>query len=53
LNSDVKGCTIALDEPAVRARCENDGTVPEAGSRVTAELLAADVEKRSVRFVIR
>ena len=53
LNSDVKGCTIALDEPAVRARCENDGTVPEAGSRVTTELLAAEVEKRSVRFVIR
>ncbi len=41
--------TIAIDEPAVRARC--DGKV-EAGTRVTARLKVADPIKREVRFTL-
>jgi len=39
--------TIALDDPAVRARC--DGKL-KAGTRITARLTTADVTKRQVRF---
>lgn len=42
--------TIALEEPAVRARC--DGKV-EAGTRITARLTVADPAKRQVRFEAR
>jgi exoribonuclease R len=39
--------TIALDEPAVRARCAGQLT---AGTRIEARLTVADVGKRQVRF---
>jgi len=41
--------TIALDQPAVRARC--DGKV-KAGTRIEARLTTADVTKRQVRFEV-
>ncbi|WP_117215396.1 RNB domain-containing ribonuclease [Allorhizocola rhizosphaerae] len=44
---DRSRATIALDDPAVRARC--DGRV-EAGTRITARLTVADPVKRQVRF---
>jgi exoribonuclease R len=39
--------TIAIDDPAVRARCEGD---LRAGTRIKARLTMADVVKRQVRF---
>ncbi|MEU8662156.1 RNB domain-containing ribonuclease [Actinoplanes philippinensis] len=41
------GGTIALDEPAVRARCAGDLPL---GERVAVRLTAADPESRTVRF---
>ncbi len=40
--------TVALDEPAVRARCDGDDL--PLGSRVTVRLEVADVAAREVRF---
>jgi exoribonuclease R len=40
--------TIAVDEPAVRARCSGGGLVP--GSLIKARLVQASVETRTVRF---
>jgi len=39
---------VALDEPAVRARCEGDGLVP--GERVSVRLTEADPVRRKVAF---
>jgi len=49
LDTDAKRpvATIALEDPAVRARC--DGRV-KAGTRIKARLTVADVIKRKVRF---
>jgi exoribonuclease R len=46
-NNGKPGGTIALDEPAVRARCDGD---LRAGDRITARLTAADPIKRQIRF---
>lgn len=40
--------TIVVDEPPVRARC--DGDALPVGEHITARLVAADVDKRTVRF---
>ncbi|GAA1627996.1 RNB domain-containing ribonuclease [Catellatospora bangladeshensis] len=48
-NHGKPGGTVALDEPAVRARCDGDLT---AGDRVTVRLTQADPTKRLVRFTL-
>lgn len=48
-NHGKPGGTVALDEPAVRARCDGELT---AGSRVTVRLTQADPAKRLVRFAL-
>jgi exoribonuclease R len=48
IDADERAATITLDEPAVRARCTG-GALP-VGERIRAELIEADVAKRSVRF---
>jgi exoribonuclease R len=45
---DVDPGVVALDDPAVQARCEGDGLV--AGARVRVRLVEADPEKRRVVF---
>jgi exoribonuclease R len=45
---DVDPGVVALDDPAVQARCESDGLVP--GARVRVRLVDADPEKRKVTF---
>jgi exoribonuclease R len=45
---DVHPGVVALDDPAVQARCEGDGLV--AGSRVRVRLVDADPEGRKVVF---
>ncbi|MBV1848728.1 RNB domain-containing ribonuclease [Catellatospora tritici] len=48
-NHGKPGGTVALDEPAVRARCDGELT---AGDRVTVRLTTADPAKRLVRFAL-
>ncbi|MGC9667201.1 RNB domain-containing ribonuclease [Planosporangium sp. 12N6] len=45
---DVHPGVVALDEPAVRARCSGDGLVP--GDRVRVRLIEADPSRRKVVF---
>jgi hypothetical protein len=45
---DIHPGVVALDDPAVQARCEGDGLV--AGSRVRVRLVDADPEGRKVVF---
>jgi exoribonuclease R len=45
---DVDPGVVALDEPAVQARCEGDGLV--AGTRVRVRLVEADPSRRKVVF---
>jgi exoribonuclease R len=45
---DVDPGVVALDDPAVQARCEGDGLV--AGSRVRVRLVEADPARRKVVF---
>jgi exoribonuclease R len=45
---DAKGGHIAVDDPAVRARC--DGTTLPLGERVAVKLTVADPVRRLVRF---
>jgi exoribonuclease R len=49
LAADDKGGTIAVEEPAVRAKCE--GVDLPVGQAITVTLKAADVATRSVTFV--
>jgi exoribonuclease R len=48
LDADEKAGTVALDDPAVRARCAGAGL--PVGERVEARLVQADVATRTVRF---
>ncbi len=48
LEADDRNGTVAIDEPAVRARCS--GTDLTVGERVSVRLLQADVPTRTVRF---
>jgi exoribonuclease R len=48
LGTDDHSATIALDEPAVRAKCPGAGLV--AGERVQVRLLEADVAQRRLRL---
>jgi exoribonuclease R len=48
LDADEKAATVALDEPAVRARCT--GARLPVGERVDVRLVQADVATRTVRF---
>src|SRR6266536_1204068 len=48
LAADEKAATIAVDEPAVRARCS--GADLPVGQRVGVRLVAADTASRTVRF---
>jgi exoribonuclease R len=48
LGTDDHSATIALDEPAVRAKCPGAGLV--AGERVHVRLLEADVAQRRLRL---
>jgi exoribonuclease R len=48
LSADDKGSTIALDEPAVRARCT--GANLAVGERITVTLQVADQATRNVTF---
>lgn len=50
-DDDGRSGTVALDEPAVRARCAGPGLVP--GERVRVALTDADVATRKVRFARR
>lgn len=50
IDADDKAATIVLDEPAVKARCNGNGSRPEIGSRITAKLIEADVNARVVKF---
>jgi exoribonuclease R len=50
LASDDKGGTIALDDPAVRARCIGQNL--PVGERITVTLRTADVATRNVSFVL-
>jgi exoribonuclease R len=47
---DVAPGVVALDDPAVRARCEGDGLQP--GSRVRVRLIEADPSRRKVVFAL-
>ncbi len=40
-------CTVVIDEPAIRARCEGR---PPLGERAEVRLTEADVATRTVRF---
>jgi exoribonuclease R len=48
LDAEHHSATIALTEPAVRARCEGDNL--PAGETIQARLVEADVNSRTVRF---
>ncbi|MEP6599948.1 MAG: RNB domain-containing ribonuclease [Actinomycetota bacterium] len=48
LESDDRAATIALDEPAVRARCT--GSDLPVGERIGVRLIESDVATRAVRF---
>jgi exoribonuclease R len=48
IDSDDRAATITLDKPAVRARCA--GAALAVGEHIRAQLVEADVAKRSVRF---
>jgi exoribonuclease R len=48
LDADDKGATIAIEQPAVRAKCEGSGL--SLGQRVKVTLLSCDVRTRTVRF---
>lgn len=48
IDADEHGATVTLDEPAVRAPCHGDNL--EAGTRISAELVRADVATRTVLF---
>jgi VacB/RNase II family 3'-5' exoribonuclease len=48
LEAEEQRGTIAVEEPAVRARC--DGAGLSVGERITARLTQADVPTRTVRF---
>jgi len=48
LNDDERGATVAIDKPAIRARCDGEGM--HLGDAVTVTLRVADVATRSVRF---
>jgi exoribonuclease R len=50
LAADDHGATIALDDPAVRAKCPGAGLI--AGQRVQVRLLEADVAGRRVGFEV-
>lgn len=46
-DEDRDRCTVALDDPAVRARCDGQ---PPLGSRAEVRLTEADLPTRTVRF---
>jgi exoribonuclease R len=48
LETNEHSATIAIEHPAIRARC--DGTGMELGTEIQATLRTADVASRSVRF---
>ena len=48
LDADEYNGTVALDEPAVRARCSGEDL--PIGQRITVRLVEADVPTRTVRF---
>jgi exoribonuclease R len=48
LDAEHHSATIALTEPAVRARCDGDNL--PAGETIRARLVEADVQSRTVRF---
>jgi exoribonuclease R len=51
IDADKNAGTIVIDEPAVRARCT--GANLPVGERITAKLVDADVQTRTVRFQAR
>ena len=48
LDADDHAATVAVTEPAVRARCSGGGMA--AGAAIKARLITADVATRTVRF---
>ncbi|MDQ1736188.1 MAG: hypothetical protein QOH56_2439 [Pseudonocardiales bacterium] len=48
LDADDKGATIAIEQPAVRTKCEGSGL--SLGQRLKVTLLSCDVRTRTVRF---
>jgi hypothetical protein len=48
LDAEQHSATIALTQPAVRARCEGDDL--PAGQTIQARLIEANVATRTVRF---
>jgi exoribonuclease R len=50
IDADRNAGTIVLDDPAVRARCT--GANLPVGEKITAKLVVADVQTRTVRFEI-
>lgn len=50
LDADEKAATVAIDEPAVRARCSGSGL--PIGQRLGVRLVEADQASRTVRFEV-
>jgi len=50
LEADEHTATVAIAQPAVRARC--DGAGLHAGTEVNVRLTQADVVRRTVRFAV-
>ncbi|MBV9594740.1 MAG: RNB domain-containing ribonuclease [Actinobacteria bacterium] len=48
LDADERAATVAIEDPAIRARCEGESLV--AGTAIHVRLITADVDTRTVRF---